>query len=432
MSSLSTSLAVPVASVGPQVVCENDCDEPSRMLLSSASSSEEYKEYVPRNSVPRSTPPSSVILASLAASFAVGVLATTLISGSSSTSTLTRSNESSQGYLSMLDSADNQKHNSSRRSFVCITGQLERLELDNKINSVLFPLRAAGFEPDVALVLDDSSLRVTNDVGPKGVDFDYAPVYTVFDDAVRDLQDLDFHVVTDSPYIQAADPIVNEEYVQHLQQKAGMTYEQHRERSKNNIRMMESWQQCYAEMMADIERSASYDIVVRVREDAGFLEALDIDFLRKELAKSPRTVISNGCRTSHGMNDKAAVVSRDAARSYFLSPLQYYYTRPIHDNVVSSESFIYSTYQEEGLLLLKPPEIRSVVKLVTDRDGNTKLFPGEKKTLIHMCRVRIDNDEAPSNCTTVWDAENRDLHGVSPIHVCWPYTMKDPECATCK
>lgn len=332
----------------------------------------------------------------------------------------------------MLGSTDNDhKHTSSRRSFVCVTGQLERLELDNKINSVLFPLRAAGYEPDVALVLDDSSLRVTNGGGtPKGVDFDYAPVYTTFDTAVQDLRDLDFRVVTDKPYIQAAGPIVNEQYVQHLQQKAGMTYEQHRERSKNNIRMMESWQQCYAEMVADVERSTTYDIVVRVREDSGFLEALDIDFLRQELAKSSATVISNGCRTSHGMNDKAAVVSRDAARSYFLSPLQYYYTRPIHDNVVSSESFIYYVYQAEGLLLLKPPEIRSVVKLVTDRDGNTKLFPGEKKTLIHMCRVRIDNDEAPSNCTMVWDAEDRDLQNVSPI--CWAYSMKDPECATCK
>lgn len=406
------------------------------MVVSSAFSEEYPTDYEGQrhgsantlNAIPTARrAPSSIILASLAVSFAAGVLATIFISGSTSTS----SNES-QGYLStMLDSTDNNhEHTSLRRSFVCITGQLERLELDNKINSVLFPLRAAGYEPDVALVLDDSSLRVTNDVGPKGVDFDYAPVYTAFDDAVQDLRDLNFHVITDSPYIQAVDPIVNEEYVQHLQQKAGMSYEQHRERSKNNIRMMESWQQCYAEMMANVERSTTYDLVIRVREDAGFLEALDIDFLTQELAKSSRTVISNGCRTSHGMNDKAAIVTRDAARSYFLSPLQYYYTRPIHDNVVSSESFIYYVYQAEGLLLLKPPEIRSVVKLVTDRDGNTKLFPGEKKTLIHMCRVRIDDDGAPSNCNMVWDAENLDLQHVSSI--CWPHTMKDPECATCK
>ena len=414
-------------------------DEASPMVMSSVSSGEHHQNAsinssnMTRNSMPVRAS-SSVILASLAVSFAAGVLATILMSGSTS-----KSSNESQGYLHvplpMLDSTDNDNdhhHTSSpRRSFVCITGQLERLELDNKINSVLFPLRAAGYEPDVALVLDDSSLRVTNGGGtPKGVDFDYAPVYTAFDDAVQDLRDLDFHVVTNSAYVQAADPIVNEEYVQHLQQKAGMTYEQHRERSKNNVRMMESWQQCYAEMMTDVERSATYDLVIRVREDVGFIEALDIDFLRQELATSPKTVISNGCRTSHGMNDKAAIVTRDAARSYFLSPLQYYYTRPIHDNVVSSESFIYYVYQAEGLLLLQPPEIRSVVKLVTDRDGNTKLFPGEKKTLIHMCRVRINNDEAPSNCNMVWDAEMENVSVVSTI--CFAFSMKDPECATCK
>jgi len=311
----------------------------------------------------------------------------------------------------------------SRRSFVCISGQLERLELQNKIATVLYPLREAGYEPDIALVLDDSSLRVTNGVGPKGVDFAYSPVYKTFADAVEVLRDLDFRVLTESPYIQVAEPIVNEQYVLHLQQKAGMTYEQHRDRSKNNIRMMESWQQCYAEMMADDTRSMRYDIIVRVREDAGFLEALDISFLRQELDKGPKTVISNGCRTSHGMNDKAAIVSRPAARSYFLSPLQYYYTKPIHDDVVSSESFIFYTYLEEGLLLLQPPEIRSVVKLATDEKGGTFLFPGEKKTLIHMCRVRVDHDDAPSNCKVTRDIENR---------VCWAYSMKDSACNTCK
>jgi len=333
-----------------------------------------------------------------------------------------------------------------RRSFVCITGQVNRLELDNKIGAVLNPLRQAGYEPDIALVLDDSSStpHVTNDQKVK-VDYTHQPAFASFSEAADALRDMDFNVVTDSPYVQVAEPILNEQYVSQLQQKDGMTDEQHRDRSKNNIRMMESWGRCYDEMTADSQRSMEYDIVVRVREDAGFIEALDVDFLVEKLTEngpeqddessstgksSNRVVISNGCRQSHGMNDKFAVVSRDAAESYFHSPLRYYYTKPLDPKVISSESFIYYTYLAEGLTVLKPPEIRSVVKVITDENGNTLLFPGEKKTLIHMCRVSIHDESAPNGCTTAWDTTNRDLHQTSEI--CWPYKIKDPTCETCK
>lgn len=425
MTSLSAALAVAAATAG---IGNDQWSEDSPMVspFNSATECGECDQHLSTDTTRRKASLSTVILASVGLASATMALATILGTREGSHRSYLHHHRASQPEMMGAE----EHRDSVRRSFVCITGQLERLELDNKIGSVLGPLRAAGYEPDVALVLDDSSLRVTNAVGPKGVDFAYAPAYGSFANAVDTLRDLDFRVVTDSPYIQSADPIINERYVQTLQQKAGMSIEQHRERSKNNVRMMESWQQCYAEMMSDIERSMTYDVIVRVREDGGFLEALDIEFLMRELGKAPRTVISNGCRTSHGMNDKAAIVSRDAARSYFLSPLQYYYTKPISDNVVSSESFIYYTYLEEKLSLLQPPEIRSVVKLVTDENGNTKLFPGEKKTLIHMCRVRVDHDDTPSNCRMMWDAENRDLQGVIPI--CWAHSVKDPDCSTCK
>ena len=92
------------------------------MVLSSASSEEYPTDYECQrhasantlNSIPTARrASSSVILACLAVSFVAGVLATVLISGSTSTS----SNES-QGYLStMLDSTDNNhEHTSLRRS----------------------------------------------------------------------------------------------------------------------------------------------------------------------------------------------------------------------------------------------------------------------------------------------------------------------------
>ena len=339
-------------------------------------------------------------------------------------------------------------NNTSRRSFVCITGQANRLELANKIVAVLNPLRQAGYEPDIALILDDSSStpHVTNDQVIK-VDYTaHAPVFATFDDAVQLLRTMDVNVLTESPYIQVADPILSEKYVAQLHRKAGMSEEQHRKRAENNLRMMESWAQCHNIMVADIDRSMTYDLVVRTREDTGFLQALDVDFLvrqlhgegdednhasvNKEQPKSERKrVVSNGCRYSQGMNDKFAILTRSAADTYFLSPFRSYYTKELHRKVMSSESFIYYTYLAEGLSILRPPGLRKIVKVVTDGEGNTKIYPGEFQKILDWCRVRIHDDSVPNSCLPSWDAKNRSI--TSPTDTCWRHKVKDPECLEC-
>ena len=334
------------------------------------------------------------------------------------------------------------------RSFVCITGQVNRLELANKIVAVLNPLRNAGYEPEIALILDDSSStpHVTNDQVIK-VDYTaHEPAFATMDDAVRLLREMEFHVLTDSPYIQVSDPILNEKYAAQLHRKAGMDDGQHRKRAENNLRMMESWAQCHTVMTADIDRSMTYDLVVRTREDTGFLQALDVEFLIRQLNgegdgdnhasvnedqdKSERKrVISNGCRYSQGMNDKFAILQRSAADTYFLSPFRAYYTKELHPKVMSSESFIYYTYLAEGLSILRPPGLRKIVKVVTDGEGQTKIYPGEMQKILDWCRVRIHDDSVPNACVPSWDATNRSI--AAPTDACWRHKVKDPECLEC-
>ena len=345
-------------------------------------------------------------------------------------------------------SATSSINDTPHRSFVCITGQVNRLELANKVVVVLNPLRQAGFEPDIALILDDSSStpHVTNDQVIK-VDYTaHAPVFATFDDAVQLLRKMEFNVLTESPYIQVADPILSEKYVAQLHRKDGMSDEQHRKRAENNLRMMESWAQCHNVMVADIDRSMTYDLVVRTREDTGFLQALDVDFLVRQLngegdednhasvnqeqPKSERKrVVSNGCRYSQGMNDKFAILTRSAADTYFLSPFRSYYTKELHPKVMSSESFIYYTYLAEGLSILRPPGLRKIVKVVTDGEGNTKIYPGEFQKILDWCRVRIHDDSVPNSCVPSWDAKNRSI--ISSTETCWRHKVKDPECLEC-
>ena len=198
-----------------------------------------------------------------------------------------------------------------RRSFVCITGQLGRLELENKIGSVLGPLRAAGYEPDVALIIDDSatSPHVTNNY-KYGLDYSntITSAFPSFQAAVSYLrEDYGFQVLTDQPYEQVAEPILNEQYLAQLHHKKKMTDEEHLDRARNNIRMLETWAQCHAAMVADLERASTYEIVIRIREDVGFIEEMDVQAAVVDLKsknghtrKPPPTIISNGCRRITG------------------------------------------------------------------------------------------------------------------------------------
>ena len=327
-----------------------------------------------------------------------------------------------------------------RRSFVCITGQLGRLELENKIGSVLGPLRAAGYEPDVALIIDDSATapHVTNNY-KFGLDYSttITSAFPSFQAAVSYLrEDYGFQVLTDQPYEQVAEPILNEQYIAQLHHKKEMTDEDHLDRARNNIRMLETWAQCHAAMVADLERASTYEIVIRIREDVGFIEEMDVQAAVVDLKsknghtmKPPPTIISNGCRQNHGMNDKWAILSPDAAKVYFMAPFHHYYARPMDGRMQSTETETYFTYLQEGLRVLQGPRVRHVVKLVTDENGRTRLFPEEKSKLKKACNVEILHENRLNNCVLKPLVEgSRGVQGGDEIIVnkgrakmCWAY-----------
>lgn len=306
-----------------------------------------------------------------------------------------------------------------RRSFVCITGQLERLELENKIVTVLQPLREAGYEPDIALILDDSSSHVTN---TQRVQVDLNPAFGSYGSAVRHLRDRDFNVLTERPYEQEADPAVNDEYLSHLHRKHSMSDDQHLERAKNNVRMVNSWADCYREMTkGGADRFESYELAIRLRDDSGFLKSLDVDDLVTDLSTQPNTIISNGCRfgDGRGLNDKFAVVSVDAAETYFVGPSEYMRMGLFDERVKSSETFIYYTYSVEGMSLVQSEKIRHVVKLMSDGEGRTILHPQEGKKLRDKCGIDITNSEEPNSCVSLWNAQLHQLESLS--QVCWRF-----------
>mmetsp|Transcript_14732 Transcript_14732/g.32826 ORF Transcript_14732/g.32826 Transcript_14732/m.32826 type:complete len:487 (+) Transcript_14732:208-1668(+) len=310
-----------------------------------------------------------------------------------------------------------QEPQTQRRSFVCITGQLSRLELDNKIATVLEPLRSIGLDPDIALVIDDSISYTTND---QRIDADYHPRYETFTRAVQDLRNYGYNVVTDEPYHQVPNPIVAPDYVLNLHRRGSFDEIKHMERATNNVRMLESWSQCHAAMSRHVDRMSTYDVVVRVREDVGFLEAIDMDQVVQDLSRDPTALLSNGCRSEYqgtGMNDKFAILSRHAARPYFTLPFHNMYASPIDDRMKNTERYTYWTYTNEGLNVVRYDAIRDVVKLVVNADGETMLFHQERKKLAKQCNVEVLDDSVPGDCVVKWDKRRKEMEVASTV--CW-------------
>eukprot|EP00978_Attheya_sp_CCMP212_P008616 scaffold20235_cov47-Attheya_sp.AAC.1 len=99
------------------------------------------------------------------------------------------------------------------RAFVCITGQVARIELELKVQNLLNPLREAGFSPDIALILSDNNEELFASKKDENVT---QPLFVSYKDTKRFLEERDFNVVTNTPYIQTKNPIINEDYQKEL------------------------------------------------------------------------------------------------------------------------------------------------------------------------------------------------------------------------
>eukprot|EP00550_Attheya_septentrionalis_P010775 CAMPEP_0198304690 /NCGR_PEP_ID=MMETSP1449-20131203/57533_1 /TAXON_ID=420275 /ORGANISM="Attheya septentrionalis, Strain CCMP2084" /LENGTH=358 /DNA_ID=CAMNT_0044007219 /DNA_START=30 /DNA_END=1103 /DNA_ORIENTATION=- len=276
-------------------------------------------------------------------------------------------------------SADRDHH-----AFVCITGQVARMELELKVRNLLNPLLEAGFSPDVALILSDKSGEF---FASKPNDKARTPLFASYKDAKEFLEERDFNVVTNTPYIQTKNPIINEDYqeelggvrmdiraLNHARMFAALVpcYNEMVQASKQmgsdydvviRIREFAALVPCYDEMIqASKQMGSDYDVVIRIREDHAFTEPFNIHTVFDELTSNPRTVMTSSCGPYGGMNDRFAILTPDAAYDYFVGPILSYYTKPLHEKFRNAETFIYYTYLSLKLKVIKTPKIFNLQK----------------------------------------------------------------------
>lgn len=294
-----------------------------------------------------------------------------------------------------------------KKAFVCITGQLARLELENKINNLLLPIQQEGYHVDVALVLSGGKSAFTNENVGKRADLrpkERIPFYEELPEALDVL--LRYNMTVVSPhskeygtYFKLRDPVIHLQYLEGLYyaQKKMRTFEEQRKRAQNHPRIYESYQRCLAFAEQSVKKATAfagtdptmdsptvesyYDTYIRIREDVGFEEPLSTRILRN-LVNPPRgSITTTECRGWYGMNDRFAVVSPDIAKVYFDRPYRIFQR---HEHlgghiVVNPETYLLYAYTTAGINVFGMPELKGITRIYKTRDGKTDFYQEDKK-----------------------------------------------------
>jgi len=279
-----------------------------------------------------------------------------------------------------------------KRAFVCITGQFERLALRSKIRRFFRPILKSGWDIDVALVLSGGESAFTNkgfgNLKPEAMDTFFEKI----EDAVAALQAANVTVVSPHSeedgglYDRLENPKVHQQYLIHLYEAQHFmrTFDQQMDRAENHPRIYESYQRClfYAEKQIESATTAAlaqnndlpedqkptletfYDVYFRMRDDIGFKDVLPKPVLASLLEPPLGSVLVTGCRGWGGMNDRFAAVSPNVARTYFQRPYEIFTSgENLKDHIVNNpESFLLYSFVTAGIQVFAHRRFKGVMR----------------------------------------------------------------------
>jgi len=175
----------------------------------------------------------------------------------------------------------------SLRAFLCITGQLSRLEMDTKLRFFVTPNRELH-EIDVAFVLDTNSTHSTNNVVPRGAVASPSEI-------VLSVEEAGATVLFFNSQKQTENPTVSQIYLKQLNKRKFLP-EQRLERAQNHYRQYEASSRCRIPHLSHI-----YDMYIRLRDDTMFTT----QFI---LSPLPEGIHVPRCNSWGGINDRGAIV----------------------------------------------------------------------------------------------------------------------------
>ena len=133
--------------------------------------------------------------------------------------------------------------------------------------------------------------------------------------------------------------------------KSYMGFKFEQKRAKNFVRQYYTLSQS----MSTVNKLEP-DILIRIRDDAMIKQTLDWMSLLKFIEMSDKNIITHACNSWGGINDKFAIVSKNAISTYLSTPLEVYNTYKKGDlgpgRFINPEQFLSKMYVKEGLSLL--------------------------------------------------------------------------------
>ena len=260
--------------------------------------------------------------------------------------------------LSVDDVPDLTKSNvieANRNVYVCITGQLSRLELHNKINKLFIPLHNRGYHLFIGLALiTDTALYVNSNSGDK------MRLY----DSIAQVQQTLLNVsgVVKVKHFSQIDNLGDLYFNNNYQKSLG--YVNTSTRVELHARQYRVLQHCN-----NPEMFKTSSFFVRLREDA-FIDRIQLDPIIRKAKRG--AVITTACDAWWGMNDKMAFGPISRATDFFLLPYQYYVSlKKIIDNF-NPEQLYRNSYEEKGLNLLTTSQyiVTKAVTVATEKGLN--------------------------------------------------------------
>ena len=129
----------------------------------------------------------------------------------------------------------------------------------------------------------------------------------------------------------------------------------------------------------ELDRHTTLPKIVFQVQDNAYIMRANVDIIMRSLDyhSEKMVVITEGCATRHGINNRFAVVSGSAAKLYFTSPILQYSRNTLAPWANNMETYYLDTYMSNQLLMQTTSEIHSLtsqLNLWTDKEGECKKF----------------------------------------------------------
>jgi hypothetical protein len=231
---------------------------------------------------------------------------------------------------------------------VLITGQKSRLEFESKVNHVILPL-SEKYKVTVVFSLSNTS-HFTNEYKYK-----IGEVKTInqrsMDDVATEIQMRLNHSIPyymndiEYPALKLNNDIVS----MYDKVNRGLKFEQ--KRAINHVRQYYTLSQSLSTV-----KNLEPDVLIRIRDDAMIKQTFDWVSFLKFIEMSDKNIITHACNTWGGINDKFAIVYKNAISTYLSTPLEVYNTYKKGDlgpgKFINPEQFLSKVYLKESLSLL--------------------------------------------------------------------------------